>query len=160
MNYSAAIKKGRLKRGYSQSELASRAGVGLATLQNIEADRANPSMKTVSALLDVLEIGLQFVAADTKSDFDQLRALGLPLIGPEEGASKSRSSLLNQLRVVALSDFNARELKALAAWLQAMHDHYPSIWVEVPMNLKAWAKNQQVSPKLRRIALARLSQYL
>jgi transcriptional regulator with XRE-family HTH domain len=161
MNCGELIKKNRIQMGYSQSELAIKAGVGLATLQNIEADRANPSIKTLRTILKVLHIEIRFESTRRKADRKILLSLGLPLMGDEEGEYvRTRARLLTQLQTLSFADFKGRELRALSSWLHAIRDHYPSFWEEVPARLKAWSQNQQVSPKLRRLALARLGSYL
>ena len=161
MKYGGMVKKTREKRGFSQSELAVRAGVGLATLQNIEADRANPSLKTLESIFAVLRIKIRFEQSSPQVDRGMLAVLGLPLMSEgEAGYAPTRTGLLSQLAAVSLDEFKGREVKALSSWLHAIHDHYPSTWNEVAPKLRAWAQNQETSPKLRRLALARLGKYL
>ena len=77
MRISQPIRDTRRCLGISQTALAVRAGVSLATLQNIEADRANPSLSTLEKLLEPLGLGLAL--EPQQADWDALAGLGLPL---------------------------------------------------------------------------------
>lgn len=61
MNIAADIKKRRMRLGISQQDLAEFAGVGIATVKDIERGKGNPSLQTLQKLLEVLglEITLQ-----------------------------------------------------------------------------------------------------
>lgn len=52
------LKERRTFLHISQEDLAEMAGVGLATIKDIERGKANPSMLTVSKILDVLGMEL------------------------------------------------------------------------------------------------------
>ena len=53
------IKERRQLLGISQEELAEISGVGLRTIKQIETNKANPSLKTLTKLLDVLGLELE-----------------------------------------------------------------------------------------------------
>ena len=58
---------------------------------------------------------------------------------------------------------HSRQAAALAAWLIAIHDHFMSIWTYVSSETQAWVNqipSHEISPKLRRMAIARLAEYL
>lgn len=50
------VRRMRLERGYSQGELARRAGLAKQTLSSIEAGEANPTVLTLSAVADGLGV--------------------------------------------------------------------------------------------------------
>ena len=53
------IKGRRQLLGISQEELAEISDVGLRTIKQIETNKANPSLKTLTKLLDVLGLELE-----------------------------------------------------------------------------------------------------
>jgi len=55
--FSIAIKTGRAALGWSQTELAQKAGVSIPTVARIEGDIVNPKYKTIGLLIDALEKG-------------------------------------------------------------------------------------------------------
>lgn len=155
------IKQARLAKRISQAELAVKAGVGVATLQNIEAGRGNPSYSTILALLKVLSVEIEFKQQNPNKAVD-LSVLGCPLLSrgiPEIGPS--RQDVIQEMRALDPSLLRpGREKTAVAAWLSAIQSHFPSVWEEAPMSTRAWLQNQQISPKLRRIALAKLAEFM
>jgi len=54
MNLQEVIKKRRKTLGISQQDLSEMSGVSLPTVKDIERGIANPSLSTISKLLDVL----------------------------------------------------------------------------------------------------------
>lgn len=54
MDIAADIKKRRTRLGISQQDLAEFAGVGIATVKDIERGKGNPSLQTLQKLLEVL----------------------------------------------------------------------------------------------------------
>ncbi len=59
MDLRAVVKERRSVLGISQLDLAEMAGISLATVKDIERGAGNPSMKTVTQILEVL--GLEIV---------------------------------------------------------------------------------------------------
>ena len=53
------IKNLRTAQGYTQHELAEKAGVSLPTIQNIEGGRANPSLSNIEKILGALNARLE-----------------------------------------------------------------------------------------------------
>lgn len=58
-----AVLRARLKRGWSQAELASHAGTKQANISRIEAGLGNPTMNLVQKLIQVLELDINFTPA-------------------------------------------------------------------------------------------------
>jgi len=161
MNIGGTIHLARKRRGLSQSELAFQAGVGLATVQNIEANRANPALNTLMAIFRVLRIEVKLAQKEPDTDWAALVQLGCPLMGKGKATGvPTRTLLIEQLRALNPAALKGREAKAVASWLHALRDHYPSLWPEAPVAVRAWTQNQIVSPKLRRIALNQLAEFL
>ena len=138
----------RKARGLSQSEVASRARTSLATIQNIEAGRANPSLETVERIFKIL--GLRLVIQDAPPAWDRLISLGVPLVANDSVSIRPDRELLR----VELSKLSAdsidtitdtREKSALVSWLKALHDHYPLFWNRFAHHLDAWLKAQEFS---------------
>ena len=116
----------------SQAELAGEGGVSLATIQNIEADRANPSMSTLRSVLEAL--GLTLSVEPEKADWEALAAFGLPLSGgsgpllPEDPATLRlhiQRAAFELSRNPATPD-RERKRECLQALLLAIHHHFPT----------------------------------
>lgn len=58
------IKRRREQRGLSAAELARRAGIGKASLSNIEAGRGNPTIETLAALAAALHVPITDLLGD------------------------------------------------------------------------------------------------
>ena len=65
MSLSEVIKNRRKTLAISQQDLAEMAGIGLATIKDIERGKGNPSMGTVSKILDVLGMEIEFKVRQT-----------------------------------------------------------------------------------------------
>ena len=66
MSLQSTIKTRRKALKISQEDLAQMAEVGLATVKDIERGKANPSLATITRLLDVLGLEIAFVERETK----------------------------------------------------------------------------------------------
>lgn len=160
------VKTTRIARGLTQTTLAQKAGVGFATLQNIEAGRANPEYKTVHAILRALDLSLEIKEATFS--WNPLISLGLPLLNTakitEPNASATLlTTYLNQISKSVLQNANSRELDALAGFLWAIKDHYEYTWQTISPMLREWFRKQSLNGrhiKLRRLSLAGISRYL
>ncbi|NDD90534.1 XRE family transcriptional regulator [bacterium] len=156
----------RHARGLSQSELAHRSRTSLATIQNIEAGRANPSLATLERIGHQLGLRLEFKS--TPPDLGRLASLGLPLLANKKISVRPDKDLLRQeLSTLSTDTLHAliepREAGAMRAWLSALHDHYPQLWERFAPHLSLWMEKQKLSGpeiKLRRIALTKLADYL
>lgn len=65
MSLSEVIKNRRKKLAISQLDLAEMAGIGLATIKDIERGKGNPSMGTVSKIMEVLGMEIEFKVRQT-----------------------------------------------------------------------------------------------
>ena len=65
MSLSEVIKNRRKTLAISQQDLAEMAGIGLATIKDIERGKGNPSMATVSKIMDVLGMEIEFMVRQT-----------------------------------------------------------------------------------------------
>jgi transcriptional regulator with XRE-family HTH domain len=154
------LKQARQSARLSQGQLAAISGVSLATIQNIEAGRANPAWVTLSALLKSLHLQVTF-----QSDLiEDLVTFGCPMmaVGPRT-TIPSRQRLIETLRSLKMKHLRGckRETGAIHAWLCAIRDHYPSMWSEASPEIKKWT-SLHGPPRLkqRRLALAKLGEFL
>lgn len=157
-------------------ELAQRSQVSLPTIQNIEANRANPSLETLLALST--QLGLEFHLTPKPVDWDKLAFYGVPLTG---GISKKLSEALagspfNQMTPclkAACIELHSRpdlpdrprKLEAIQAFLFALFSHYPALFKNDLSHTQSVTRLMPTTIsgkliKLRRIALARLGDYL
>ena len=60
MSLREVIKARRKVLGISQQDLAEMSGISLPTVKDIERGLANPSLSTISKLLDVLGMGIVY----------------------------------------------------------------------------------------------------
>jgi len=65
MDLAEIIKERRKTLDISQQDLAEMAGIGLATLKDIERGKGNPSMATVSRIMEVLGLEMVFKVRQT-----------------------------------------------------------------------------------------------
>lgn len=65
MDLQEVMKSRRRILAISQQDLAEMAGVGLATVKDIERGKGNPSLSTVSRILDVLGMEVVFKVRQT-----------------------------------------------------------------------------------------------
>jgi transcriptional regulator with XRE-family HTH domain len=160
----------RREAGLTQASLASLARVCLATVQSIEAGRANPALGTLEALLAPLGLGL--TVHEEPADWDRLAFLGLPLSAPgpapgpataEELARQVHRAARELSREPEAPD-GGRKRECLRALLLGIRVHFPDIhqrWFSRsgPVGrLCSSFSGREV--KLARIALARLAEYL
>src|SRR5271154_1495301 len=90
------LKEMRSRLGITQMELAKRSHVSLPTIQNIEANDANPSLETLLALTESL--GLEINLSVKKANWDVLAAYGVPLIGANVRIHKEVNDMIHHLR--------------------------------------------------------------
>lgn len=65
MNLHEIIKARRKTLAISQQDLADIAGLGVATIKDIERGKGNPSLSTVARIMDVLGMELVFKVRQT-----------------------------------------------------------------------------------------------
>jgi len=163
-----SIRRRRRVLGLTQSVLADRAGLSLATIQNVEAGRANPSLSTLSKILAPL--GLEIDVRAEPADWDALAGLGVPLTAsaarPPDGSPPDLRVHVRraafELRTGDGSRGGDRRREALQAFLLALKTHFPSryaAWfVDCPevLDLVPSAPSGRVI-KLTRVAKERLA---
>jgi len=126
------VRETRRGLGLTQTELAVTGGVSLATVQTVEAGRANPSLRTLERILSPLGLALEVTSA--AADWDALAALGLPLTtssSPEPGPAVEELPHLVRCAAVELSrraDLPDRERRreCLEGFLLALRGHFPT----------------------------------
>lgn len=167
MHVARTLRHARKNRGLTQQQLANKAQVSLATVQNLEAGLGNPELSTLVAIMKPL--GLELDLRPITIDWDSLSHLGLPLLSMTAKASwrPHSSDLLKALDDLgphwSQIPLNSREANALGALLWAIQSHYPSVWMKVPRAAHAWlpkALQKSCPLKLRRLALNQLQEYL
>ncbi len=126
------VREARRSIGMSQTGLAVESGLSLATIQNSESARANPSLSTLRRVLDPL--GFTLAIEPENADWDALASLGLPLTGSSGSAPPSdpaslrrhiRHALLELSRNPAIPDRERKE-DCVKALLLAIRRHFPS----------------------------------
>ncbi len=142
--------------------------MSLATLQSIEANRANPALSTWQAILAV--VGLVPDVRPVLPDWSVLSVLGAPLALEEPHPSpvhRSPELLVHQLRLALAQteSLSPRQHEAVWAVLLSLHDHYPRFFRRHFGRSSASDALLRHPPtgrivKLRRLALAVLSEYL
>ncbi len=152
----------------TQRQLADRADVGMATLQNIELGKGNPSIRTLEAV--ITELGLSLELGESKQDFEVLSQLGVPLSSSnqvEDSFRPDKGTLIATLRKQAPAirrlATDSREGAALASFLTALRDHFPDSWLAVRSDLEDWLNQIAITGaliKLRRISIQNLAEYL
>lgn len=65
MGLAQVIKKRRKTLAISQRDLAQMAGIGLATIKDIERGKGNPSIGTVHKIMEVLGMVIEFKVRQT-----------------------------------------------------------------------------------------------
>ena len=157
------IREGRQELGLTQPALAARAGVSLATIQNVESGRANPSRSTLRKILAplALEVGFRPRAAD----WDGLADLGLPLsrsgairrdVDPSELPGLVRCAA-GELAATGIPEGAERKREALQAFLLALRLHFPTTWRQVRRGRPEVGRLLPSRPSGRVIKLARLA---
>jgi transcriptional regulator with XRE-family HTH domain len=161
----------RQQLGTTQVELAYQSGISLPSIQNMEAGRGNPSIETLHAVAESLGLKLKFSAKS--ANWDNLAFLGAPLITLSPAiAVADLKSLLGTLKDACVelrySDQvpdQERKLEALQALILALEGHFPKIFKKYcsSSTLICGLKPTVITGKLiklRRIAIARLAEYL
>ncbi len=169
MGAQALVKIQRMDLGLTQVELAAQAQIALPTLQQLEAGASNPSLDTLEKLGQVL--GFAVVLQPKSCDWSRLIELGLPLM---DSVNRSkRSSLLSKEELIyelrrALTEVEVcdddRKREAVCALILALSTHYPTFYrrhfgKNRHANVFAQIRSGRVI-KLRRLALAKISEYL
>src|SRR4051794_9862007 len=86
----ASVKKIRTQLGMTQMELAHQTKLSLPTIQNIESNRANPSLETLQTLAH--HLGLELKIDVRPAPWDLLAFYGAPLLSSTEIRHASRDA--------------------------------------------------------------------
>ena len=163
------LKQLRVDSGWSQVKLAHESGVSLPTIQNIEADKANPTIEVLEKLLKALGLEIQIFSSPFNSE--RASSFGVPLSSSQAKTriNVNKNTLKTETRQW-LQNLNEKKLSereelSVIAFLRGIHDHYPSYYrneISTPLfdeKIRKYQKDGRVI-KLRRIALANMSHYL
>lgn len=165
------IKKRREASGYSQQKLAELSGLSIATIQNLEAGKGNPTFDVLEQISKVLNFKINFTSNTT--NWDRLCDYGLSLV-QEETKSKSKRTIKELKELLISAAFEIRDSSALldkerysdafSALLFGIKLHYPSFFkknLQVPIlieNLPLKLSGRQL--KLYRYSKSILGEYL
>jgi len=159
------VRETRRAAGLTQAALAARAGVSLATLQNIEAGRANPALATLRKILSSL--GLEIGVRPRAVDWDALVRLGLPLTpdraadGDGDGDATALPALVRHAALeLALHEAptgSPRVKDALRAMLWALRSHFPTTYRAWFGGCREVAALTPTAPTGREIKLSRIA---
>jgi len=95
----ANVARLRARDGLSLGALASRSGVGKATLSRLEAGQGNPTIETLYALADALSVSLGDLVSDASGLALHLRAADAPVV---DGVL--RAKVMDRIYGVGLSE--------------------------------------------------------
>jgi len=167
----ATVREMRRAAGLTQTALAARAGVSLATLQNIEAGSANPALATLRKILAPL--GLELCVRPRAVDWGALGRLGLPLMQDRVAEGDVDPAALPALVRHAALELAAREVptgavrrkEALQSMLWALRSHFPTTyhaWFDGCREVAALTPERPTGRviKLSRIAKQQLAEML
>jgi len=68
MNAAVMVKECRKFRGYTQKELAEKAGVSVSSISGIESGKLEPKLRTVELILDACGFMLDFTIKERRHD--------------------------------------------------------------------------------------------
>ena len=77
MDLGKLVRKARKRKKLSQVQLAAQTGVSLPTIQNIEANKGNPTISVLEKVCSPLDISLEF--SDREPKWALLQTCGLPI---------------------------------------------------------------------------------
>lgn len=171
MRPAVLIKDTRKALGLSQVKLAQLAKVSLPTVQNIEAEKANPSLSILESIFEAL--GLKANYTVETPDWNLLATLGAPMLVEKEfNVTPTKDSLIKQIQLAAVyfskrrsDDGNIeRKRESIQCLLLGLRNQFPSVFSQVERAPVIRALLPHILTgrhiKLKRIAESRLSQFL
>lgn len=166
------LKIKRKQAQYTQMKLAIKAGVSLPTIQNIEMDKANPTVHLLEKICAPLNLSVELIS--NEPDWVLLEQCGLPISVEERSLVslvKEKPSPQNLAHHLLLAieyiekQKDPRWKEAVSALLWAIHHHYYNYYLYCLDNPKTdkFLKNHPLSGriiKLMRIASSKLSKII
>jgi transcriptional regulator with XRE-family HTH domain len=141
--------------GLSQVALAVQAGISLPTLQNIEADKANPSWDIMHKLCLALDFDLQI--SSRPIDWGVLAYIGFALAAEQTQKTdlnplKTQLELKKALYQLTENNLSLREKETLLAFMLALQSHFPSIFKKYEYLLS----ESQLIKELKKVNMGRI----
>ncbi|MFN7905071.1 MAG: helix-turn-helix domain-containing protein [Pseudobdellovibrionaceae bacterium] len=168
---SSELKILRKSLGLTQMKLAVDSGVSLATIQNIEAGKANPSLSVLKSLFEVLQHDI--VIQPQPIDWEELIRFGLPLTTARKNLRKQerkKDGLLILLKRALLQyplagKRTERNWEALAGFLLGLKTHFPGVFQELrsfDQTIQSMLRDQNPGRlyQLRRMSIVEQAKYL
>lgn len=123
------IRNKRLELGLSQQNLANSASLSLATIQNIELGKANPSIKVLNRIFNIL--GIRITYQNIPTNYEKLNMLGLPFMVKNSSTEvTTKEKLIKELRIAFINyqDSDERTKHVLEATFLALRDHFKEFY--------------------------------
>ena len=86
MDWPSLLRQRRDLCKLTQTELAVRAGVSLPSIQNMEAGRANPSLRTLEKVFSIIGVKIEFTVEDKVKEFSDAPPPAPPIISQVDSA--------------------------------------------------------------------------
>ena len=87
-----AMIRGRIKRGWSQAELAERVGTKQANISRIEAGLANPTLNLIQRILQVLDLDIEFAPAPSSTSSKTVTYETRPIPAPNWPVNRPKAT--------------------------------------------------------------------
>ncbi len=118
------LKHRRMALGFSQSQLAHRASLSLASIQKIERGSVSPRWESLEDLLQSLS--LNFSISEKEINLDALAAIGVPIAQKNDVHETFELSESIRLIIFQFTHFPERVQEAIEAFVLALKLHFPS----------------------------------
>lgn len=162
------LKDSRIEMGLTQVSLAHLSGISLPTIQNIESNKANPSLSVLKSLFETLAIKIELKSSP--ANWVNLAECGaaITVLNQEKGShiKPSPQVLLHNLKLACRELKNAkntnsadsdheRKMQAVQSLFLALKLHFPSFYkkkcAKVPLFFEWVPKTGDVPGKLLRL---------
>lgn len=71
MSFGDRLKEARVMKGYTQKQLAEKLNIGGTTVTGYEKDNSEPSMNTISKIMEILDVDANFLFQDESCETSQ-----------------------------------------------------------------------------------------
>lgn len=68
MSFGDRLREARIMKGYTQKQLAEKLNIGGTTVTGYEKDNSEPSMNTISKIMEILDVDANFLFQDESSE--------------------------------------------------------------------------------------------